>query len=104
MVKHISIFFLKEEQKAEHQKLFLERLKQMEAELSSLGGYHVGGDCIERPPKGAPGVPEFGDLMQVIDFMKEEDALAYPDHPAHIALTKDMGGYLEKVVAIDIRL
>lgn len=103
MVRHISIFFLKEENKADHQKLFIERLRQMESELERLAGYSVGTDCMERPPKGIPGVPEFGDFVQVIDFMEEADALAYPEHPAHVSLVKDMGEYLEKVVAIDIR-
>ncbi len=103
MIRHISIFFLKEENKAEHKKLFLERLIQMEGKLDHVAAYQVGTDCMERPPKGIPGVPEFGDVVQVIDFADEAAALAYPDHPAHVSLAEDMGAYLEKVVAMDIR-
>lgn len=104
MIRHISIFFLKEEGKTEHQKIFLERLTRMEPELGNIAGYTVGTDFMERPPKGEPNVPEFGDLVQVIDFVEEEDAFAYAGHAAHINLVTDMSMYLEKVVAIDIRL
>ena len=104
MIRHISIFFLKEENKAEHQKIFLERLTQMEGQLEHVAAYQVGTDCMERPPKGIPGVPEFGDVVQIIDFTEEADAYGYAKHPAHVALAQDMDAYLEKVVAMDIKL
>ena len=104
MIRHISIFFFKEEKKEEHKRLFTARLVAMETELDNLVDYQVGNDCMQRPPKGIAGLPEFGDAAQIIDFMNEEDAFSYPKHPAHINLMRDMSDYLEKVVAIDIRL
>lgn len=104
MIRHISVFFFKEDKKEEHKRLFMARLAAMETELDSLMDYQVGVDCMQRPPKGISGLPEFGDAAQIIDFVNEEDAFSYPNHPAHVNLMRDMSDYLEKVVAIDIRL
>lgn len=104
MIRHISIFFFKEEKKEEHKRLFMARLAAMETELDNLADYQAGNDCMRRPAKGMPGLPEFGDAVQIIDFLNEEDAFSYPRHPAHVNLMRDMSDYLEKVVAIDVRL
>ena len=104
MVRHISIFFLKEEYKSTRMEYCLEQLRKMEQSLDHTAGYRVGADCMKRPPAGIPGVPEFGDLVQVIDFPEERFACIYAEHPAHIALTQAIGTYLEKVVAVDFRI
>lgn len=104
MVRHISVFFLKEDQKEENKKVLLERLQGMESSLTNIASYHAGADCMERPPKGVPGVPDFGDVVQVIDFLNEKEAADYVKHPAHLALVESMSVYLEKVVAIDVNI
>lgn len=107
MIRHISIFFFREEQKEANMQSFEKRLEAMEAELERPEGYQVGRDCMERPPReqqGVQGIPEFGDLVQIIDFACEEDAVSYVDHPAHVSLLRDFGDTLEKVVAFDLRV
>lgn len=104
MIRHISIFIFKQEEKEEHKRLFVARLKAMETELVNVVDYHVAEDCMPRPPKGIQGVPEFGDVVQMIDFVDVQDVYEYPNHPAHVNLMQDMGDYLEKVVAMDVEI
>jgi len=103
MIKHISIFFLKDENKEENKKSFVKMLEQLEEKLEHVTEYQVGCDYMKRPPKGLPGVPEFGDVVQIIDFENEIDASSYAMHPAHVELMKLSENMIEKAVAMDIR-
>lgn len=103
MIRHISMFFMKDEKK-ETKELIIQKLRELENKLPHISGYAVGSDCMERPPGGMPGVPEFGDVVQIIDFETAEDAAAYPKNPGHIKLMEETGEYIEKVTAIDVEL
>lgn len=47
MVRHISIFFLKEEYKSTRMEYCLEQLRKMEQSLDHTAGYRVGADCMK---------------------------------------------------------
>lgn len=102
MVKHISIFYLKAENKEDNEALLLKYLAQMESKLEHICGYVSGKDCMQRPPKGITGLPMFGDAVQVIDFENRDSADDYPNHPAHRELMEKAGAMIENVAAIDI--
>ena len=100
MVRHISIFFIKKEMRGnipELLELFRKCTENVKAEA-----YMTGVDCMPRPADKMPGLPEFGDLVQIIDFSEQKEAEQYPDHPAHKVLMEKIGEAVEKVVAIDI--
>lgn len=103
MIRHISIFFLKEENKDENMEMMKIHLKELGRELKGVAAYTVGPHAGPKPPEG-PGVPEFGDLIQIIDFKTKEDAAAYPMHPGHQELMANTGAYIAKVVAMDVEL
>lgn len=104
MIRHISIFFLKDENKEKNIPELREKLVRLGGELTGVLAYHVGTHTGPKPPKGAPGAPEFGDLVQMIDFADAAAAGAYPGHPGHLALVEATGGYVERVVAMDVEL
>lgn len=104
MIRHISIFFLKKENKKENILDIKERLARLGGELCGVLAYHVGEHAGPKPPEGTPGAPEFGDLIQMIDFADAAAAGAYPEHPGHLALAAATDGYVEKVVAMDIEM
>lgn len=104
MIRHISIFFFKEGIADFEKNRVCHIFKEMKKELSYIADYQVGSDCMPRPPKGIPGLPEFGHLVQVIDFLTEEAAAGYAMHPAHIKVSEAVDSYIEKVVAIDFEV
>ena len=101
MVRHISIFFLKKEKE---KSWVIEKLKELEHRLNEVSGYAVGLDCLERPTERTPELPEFGDIVQMIDFDTAEAATAYPNQPGHMKLMEEIGEYIEKVIAIDVAI
>lgn len=104
MIRHISIFYLKEETTEAQAESVLELLKSVETRLEDVAAYHVGKDCMQRPPKGLPNLPKFGQLVQVIDFKTRQAAESYPGHPAHLATVEQAGPYIEKVAGIDFEI
>lgn len=102
MIRHISLFFIKEKKKNEKESL----KKALEACTKKVGAdaYVVGEDYMERPVRHMQGMPEFGDFIQIIDFPDEKNASEYPNHPAHLELMEKIGDAIEKVAAIDIRM
>lgn len=104
MIRHISVFFLKKEDKEANLAAMKERLMYLGEELSRVKAYHVAEHAGEKPDADIPGVPEFGDLAQIIDFADAEAAAAYPHSPAHMALAAACGEYIERVVAMDIEM
>lgn len=99
-IRHISIFFIKEDMKPKLPEL-METLKTC-TENVKAEAYMTGADCMPRPVEKIPGLPEFGDIVQVIDFENRAEAEQYPEHPAHRVLMKEIGSAIEKVVAIDV--
>ena len=99
-IRHISIFFIKDEMKSKLPEL-LEDLKTC-TEKVKAEAYMTGADCMPRPAGKIPGLPEFGDIVQVIDFETRVEAEQYPEHPAHKELMQKIGDAIEKVVAIDV--
>jgi hypothetical protein len=102
MVKHISVFFLKEENKEDARLKLLDRLAAVGRQLSEAKAYQIGPDCMQRPPKGFSGLPEFGDVLQIIDFPDTAAAERYVRSEVHNSLVTDMDSLIEKVVAMDI--
>ncbi len=103
MIRHISVFFLKEEQREDKLPGFIEDLKEMGRKLEGdvATNYSCGANNMNRPPKGTPGIPEFGDAVQVFDFIRPEYAADYGHHPVHVAMAEATGSFIEKVVAIE---
>ncbi len=108
MVKHISVFFIKEQANGNSKKENIEYIKDLlnaiPDKMDKIVNCIVGKNIAETPDLGIKEGPEFGDLIQILDFETFEDAKAYPTHVSHIDLlikTKDL---MEKVVAIDIEI
>lgn len=100
MIRHISIFFIKEEMKSKLPEL-LEILKTCTKNVNAAS-YMTDTDCMPRPTEKIPSLSEFGDMVQVIDFADRKEAEQYPAHPAHQKLMQEIGYAVDKVVAIDI--
>lgn len=105
MIRHISVFFLKEDsvdfKKAANIKKLEELLLEIPKKMEGIADYKVGINSSPLLPKGILEVPEFGDIVQIIDFNEEEAAKGYPRHPAHVEFIKQSKNIIEKVVAID---
>ena len=54
----------------------LETLKTC-TENVNVTSYMTGTDCMPRPAEKVPGLPEFGDMVQVIDFVDRKEAEQY---------------------------
>lgn len=104
MIRHISIFFLKENVTEEEKARALDAARHVGDGMDSILDCRAGADCMERPPKGLPGLPEFGDLVQVIDFKTREGAEGFASHPAHLKEMEQMDGLVAKVVAADFEI
>lgn len=100
MIRHISIFFIKEEEKTKLPELS-KALEKCTKEADAVS-FMTGANCMPGSEEKIPGLPEFGDLVQVIDFADRMKAEQYPAHPAHQKLMQEIGDAVEKVVAIDV--
>ena len=86
MIKHVSVFTLKDKSEIKH---FVEMLEE------------VGKNCplvniSEQPPVG----PHFGDVIQIVEFSNLIDLQKYPQSKEHQKLLMD-GTEMETVTAID---
>lgn len=104
MIRHISIFFLKENVTDEEKARALNAARHVGDGMDSISDCRVGADCMDRPPKGLPGLPEFGDLVQVIDFKTREAAEGFASHPAHLKEMEQINDLVAKVVAVDFEI
>lgn len=102
MIRHISIFFLQEEGKEENGKKLKQMLEELGNKLSGISGYYAGCRIGANPPAKAKGMPEFGDLVQIIDFEDMQSAASYPSNPEHKRLVEESADLTSRVVAIDI--
>jgi hypothetical protein len=94
MYRHVSIFTLKEKENTE---TFIALLKEVSEEAPSVVRYEIGRNFGKAPD--GPG-PDFGDIIQILDFETIEDLNAWPATQEHIRLLRE-GPENEKVTAID---
>ena len=95
MIKHISVFTLKNKEEING---FVEMLDEV-AKCPLIVHSEVGVNVTPKPEEGLEG-PEFGDVVQIISFNSKEDLDAYPSSKEHMKLFKE-GPVMEKVSAID---
>ena len=96
MIVHISLFYLKDKADADKVLAAVRRVPQQEQRIRSS---FVGQNWFS--PPAAPGVPDFADVAQVITFDSWEDAKAYPDCPAHLALRAETDALIARVSAAE---
>lgn len=104
MIRHISVFFFKKDTSEESKEMVENLMEELGNKLNGVRSYAVGKNCANMPPKGMPGVPEFGDFVQVIDFDDSEMANSYAFNSEHLEVVKRTSEFFEKVVAIDFEL
>lgn len=131
--RHISIFKLKAPVAAENLARFASYLEEAAASCELVVASEVGvassvtdradgrgaegraGDAgaprgagAERTEGAAPmspeGAPEFGNIVQIVDFATRADADAYPTHRAHQELFAKTEPFVDRVFAIDYPL
>ena len=93
MVKHVSIFALKDKSEIKH---FVEMLEEIGEKCPLIIKSEIGVNMSEQPPVG----PHFGDVIQIIEFKNEDDLNNYPKSKEHQKLLTD-GPEMETVTAID---
>lgn len=106
MIRHISIFFLKEGKdgkKDENINRMVELLNEVEKKMPRLNDYMVGKNVAQFLPEEVVNGPEFGDVVQIIDFPNDEQAKAYVFQPVHEELQQKSNDIVEKVVVFDLK-
>lgn len=93
MIKHVSVFTLKDKNEINK---FVEMLEEVGQNCPLIIKSEIGVNMSEQPPVG----PHFGDIIQIIEFNNEEDLNAYPVSKEHQKLLDD-GPEMETVTAID---
>lgn len=93
MIKHVSVFTLKDKGEIKH---FVEMLEEVGQNCSLIIKSEIGLNVSEQPPVG----PHFGDVIQIIEFKNEDDLNNYPKSKEHQKLLTD-GPEMETVTAID---
>lgn len=94
MFRHISIFTLKNKNEIDD---LVEMLNEV-GKCSLIARNHVGVN-FTKLPEGEKG-PDFGDVIQMVDFATKENLERYPLSQEHLKLFHD-GPEMEKVTAID---
>lgn len=97
MYRHISIFTLKDKNEIQSLKDLLEEVGSCPLIVNN----HVGLN-MTLLPDGEKG-PNFGDVIQTIDFHTKEDLDKYPTSKEHLKLFHE-GPEMEKVTAIDFEI
>lgn len=82
MIRHISVFTLEDKKELPLLKSLLEEAGK---KCSLIRQSKIGENITALQKEGLEG-PDFGDLVQIIDFDTPEDAKAYPASEAHINL------------------
>ena len=99
MIRHVSVFTLKDKNKIDD---FIVLLNGVGQTCPLIVNSQVGKNIAHLPPEGLEG-PDFGDVIQLIDFQSKEDADLYPQSKEHLKLFHD-GPEMLKVTAIDFEL
>ena len=95
MIRHVSVFTLKDKSQINN---FIELLKEID-KCPLVVNNQFGVNITNTIKDG----PDFGDVIQLIDFNSQEELDAYPTSQAHLKLINE-GPEMEKVTAIDYRL
>lgn len=93
MIKHVSVFTLKDKNEINK---FVEMLEEVGKACPLIIKSEVGVNISEQVKVG----PHFGDIIQTIEFNNEDDLNAYPISKEHQKLLDD-GPEMETVTAID---
>ncbi len=93
MVKHVSVFTLKDKSEIKH---FVEMLEEVGKNYPLIIKSEIGVNMSEQLPVG----PHFGDVIEIIEFKNEDDLNNYPKSKEHQKLLTD-GPEMETVTAID---
>ena len=93
MIKHVSVFTLKDQMETDH---FITLLEEVGNDCSLIVNSEVGCNISKQPAIG----PHFGDIIQIIEFKNEDDLNNYPKSKEHQKLLTD-GPEMETVAAID---
>ena len=93
MIKHVSVFTLKDKMEIDH---FITLLEEVGNDCSLIVTSEVGCNISKQPAIG----PHFGDIIQIIEFKDEADLKAYPTSKEHQRLLKE-GPEMKTVTAID---
>ena len=93
MIKHVSVFTLKDKSEIKH---FVEMLEEVGKNCPLMIKREVGVNISEQPPVG----PHFGDVIQIVEFSNLIDLQKYPQSKEHQKLLMD-GTEMETVTAID---
>ena len=96
MIRHISIFTLEDKSQIPE---FLTLLEATADSCPLITACQVGTHLYPSTNTNQPG-PDFGDVVQIIDFQTAQDAADYPTSQAHQRLIKE-GPVMAKVTAID---
>ncbi|MFQ6792066.1 MAG: Dabb family protein [Thomasclavelia sp.] len=99
MIRHISIFTLKDKQKIND---FMDLLNEISDKCPLIINFEIGKHVNKNEPVNDYG-PHFGDVIQLIDFKNQLDADAYPQSKEHIYLIEN-GPLMEEVTAIDYEI
>ena len=82
MVKHVSVFTLKDKSEIKH---FVEMLEEVGNNCPLIIKSEIGVNMSEQLPVG----PHFGDAIQIIEFKNEDDLNNYPKSKEHQKLLTD---------------
>lgn len=98
MYRHISIFTLKDNNKMNH---LISLLNEVGDNCKLIVRSQVGTNITKVLQEGQG--PDFGDIIQMIDFETQEDLKAYPASKEHLELLHN-GPEMIKVTAIDFEI
>ena len=93
MIKHVSVFTLKDKNEIKH---FVGMLEEVGKKCPLIIKSEIGVNMSEQQSVG----PHFGDIIQIIEFKDEADLKAYPTSKEHQRLLKE-GPEMKTVTAID---
>ena len=82
MIKHVSVFTLKDKSEIKH---FVEMLEEVGKNCPLIIKSEVGVNIGEQPPVG----PHFGDVIQIVEFSNLIDLQKYPQSKEHQKLLMD---------------
>lgn len=102
MMKHVSVFYLKEECRTpENVELIANMLRKLPSEVETITACEIGVKPFPMPTVSPDGNVDFYDIIQIITFASEADCQGYPMTAGHQKLLAETKPYIEKVVGID---
>ena len=103
MVRHVSIFFLKEQTQENIEKMLQALRRATDAYPGVVHSTVAQAIAPERAlPRGQG--PAFGDVVQIIEFDSLRRAEDYPMSPAHLALMQETSELVQNVSVVDFEI